>query len=87
MSYFVKQYMGTKLLCEGEMSLNQALSIADLEISETCETSKSWTSYEFYLNGKPVYPVYGVYEDVPMFTLRFSNMEGLGQDVDERCAS
>jgi len=87
MSYFVKQYQDTELLCEGEMSLSHALFIADLEISEACETSKSWISYEFYLDGKPVYPVYGVYDDVPMFTLRFSNMEGLGQDVDERWAA
>jgi len=82
MSYFVKQYDDAKLLCEGEMSLGHALFISDLEIEQT-----AGLSYEFYLDGKPVYPVYGVYEDVPMFTLRFSNMEGLGQDVAERWAS
>jgi hypothetical protein len=87
MSYFVKQYMGTKLLCEGEMSLNQALSIADLEISETCETSKSWISYEFYLDGNPVYPVYGIYDNQVVDTLYFSNMEALGQDDHVQCAS
>ena len=82
MSYFVKQYMGTKLLCEGEMSLNHAISISNLEI-----TAKSGISYEFYLDGNPVYPVYGIYDNQEWDTLYFTNMEGLAQDVDERWAS
>ena len=78
MTYFVKQYQDTELLCEGEMSLSRAIFISELEIEQT-----AGLSYEFYLDGEPVYPVYGVYKDVPMFTLRFSNLEGLGQDVEE----
>jgi hypothetical protein len=76
MTYFVKQYQDTELLCEGAMSLSRAIFISDLEIEPT-----EGFSYEFYLNGKPVYPVYGVYKDAPMFTVRFSNLEGLIQDV------
>jgi hypothetical protein len=76
MTYFVKQYQDTELLCEGAMSLSRAIFISDLEIEPT-----EGFSYKFYLNGKPVYPVYGVYKDAPMFTVRFSNLEGLIQDV------
>jgi len=84
MSYFVKQYQDTKLLCEGEMSLSRAIFISELEIEQT-----AGLSYEYYLDGEPVYPVYAVYDDVPMFTLYFCNMEGLGRDIDahQRCAS
>ena len=76
MTYFVKQYQDTKLICEGEMSLSRAIFISELEIEQT-----AGLSYEFYLDGEPVYPVYGVYKDAPMFTVRFSNLEGLIQDV------
>ena len=84
MTYFVKQYQDTKLICEGEMSLSRAIFISELEIEQT-----AGLSYEFYLDGEPVYPVYGVYDDVPMFTLYFSSMQGLRHHHHDnrRCAS